>query len=269
MNQNPKNRITYGFKIAVIGIALGLGLQFVRAWTEPAVAPPGGNVGAPINTGANTQWKGVLGDITKMGSMGIWGSLETYGFKMLTGAGAGKVLTSDATGVGSWQTGGGGTPAGVISAFGGTNAPAGYLLCDGANNISRTTYPALFAVIGTTYGSGSGGDTFKLPDLRQKFPIGKAASGTGATLGGTGGTVDASISAPAHTHTLQNVPPNWGDPYIALPSVPNEISGAIVIQTILWGGGFPVASPITSSAGGGSSIIYNPPFQTVNYIIKY
>jgi hypothetical protein len=56
-----KKQTTHWLKVAVIGIALGLGLQFVRAWTEPTTAPPGGNVGAPINTGAQKQVK--AGDI--------------------------------------------------------------------------------------------------------------------------------------------------------------------------------------------------------------
>lgn len=57
MNQKKKNPITYWLSVIVIGLALGLGLQFVRAWTEPTAAPPNGNVGAPINTSANSQTK--------------------------------------------------------------------------------------------------------------------------------------------------------------------------------------------------------------------
>ena len=49
--------------------------------------------------------------------------------------------------------------------------PAGYLECDGSA-LSRTTYAALFAVLGTTYGKGAGtaaNTTFRLPDLRGEF----------------------------------------------------------------------------------------------------
>lgn len=241
--------------VVMVGLILGISPQFVRAWTEPMEAPPGGNVGAPVNTGANTQWKGVLGDITKMGSLGIWGSLETYGFKMLTGAGAGKVLTSDANGVGSWQAGSGGAPVGVISAFGGTNAPAGYLLCDGNNNISRTTYAALFAVIGTTYGSGSDGGTFKLPDLRQRFPLGKAASGTGATLGESGGSIYHSHSEGVHTHTVSPPGHDYG-------------SGGSEFGALNIWAGEPATTGANVAGSTGSDGSY-PPYQTVNYIIKY
>lgn len=45
---------------------------------------------------------------------------------------------------------------------------AGWLTANGAA-VSRTTYAALFAAIGTTYGSGDGSTTFNLPDLRGEF----------------------------------------------------------------------------------------------------
>ncbi len=47
------------------------------------------------------------------------------------------------------------------------SALAGYLLCDGAA-VSRSTYAALFAAIGTAYGVGDGSSTFNLPDLRGR-----------------------------------------------------------------------------------------------------
>lgn len=52
---------------------------------------------------------------------------------------------------------------GSIVPYGGTSAPTGFLLCNGAA-ISRTTYAALFALIGTTFGVGDGSTTFNLPN---------------------------------------------------------------------------------------------------------
>lgn len=46
--------------------------------------------------------------------------------------------------------------------------PSGWLACNGAA-ISRTSYAALFANIGTTFGSGNGSTTFNIPDLRGEF----------------------------------------------------------------------------------------------------
>ena len=96
---------------------------------------------------------------------------------------------------------GGFVPTGTIVAYGGTSAPSGWLLCDGAA-VSRNTYARLFSVLGTTYGAGDGSTTFNLPDLRQRFPLGKAASGTGSTLGATGGAIDHTHSGPSHTHGM-------------------------------------------------------------------
>jgi len=72
-------------------------------------------------------------------------------------------------------------PKGMISPFAGSSAtvPTGWLLCDGTTK-SRTTYAALFAVIGTTYGAGDGSTTFNLPDLLGRVPMG-AGAGTGLT----------------------------------------------------------------------------------------
>jgi microcystin-dependent protein len=47
-------------------------------------------------------------------------------------------------------------------------APSGFLVCDGSA-VSRSTYAALFAAIGTRYGVGDGSGTFNIPDLRGEF----------------------------------------------------------------------------------------------------
>lgn len=46
--------------------------------------------------------------------------------------------------------------------------PTGFLECDGSA-ISRTTYAALFAVVGTVWGTGNGSTTFNLPETRGEF----------------------------------------------------------------------------------------------------
>ena len=60
-----------------------------------------------------------------------------------------------------------GNPTGTIIAWPTTTPPSGYLICDGSA-VSRTTYAALFAVIGTTYGAGDGNSTFNVPNARGK-----------------------------------------------------------------------------------------------------
>lgn len=105
------------------------------------------------------------------------------------------------------------TPTGALTAFAGSEAPTGWLLCYG-QAVSRSTYPALFAVIGTTYGSGDGSTTFNIPDLRGRAPValdnmGGSDAGrlsVSNTLGGTGGEEKHLLivsEMPSHTH-LQN-----------------------------------------------------------------
>lgn len=97
-----------------------------------------------------------------------------------------------------------GTPVGAIIPFGSTTVPpTGWLACDGSA-VSRTTYAALFDVIGTTYGTGDGSTTFNIPDLRGRVATGKSASGTFSTMGATGGAETRKITSanlPTHTHS--------------------------------------------------------------------
>lgn len=57
---------------------------------------------------------------------------------------------------------------GEVAYFARTTPPSGWLKANGAA-VSRTTYAALFAAIGTTFGAGDGRTTFNLPDLRGEF----------------------------------------------------------------------------------------------------
>ena len=57
---------------------------------------------------------------------------------------------------------------GEIAFFASSTPPSGWLKANGAA-VSRTTYAALFAAIGTTFGAGDGRTTFNLPDLRGEF----------------------------------------------------------------------------------------------------
>ena len=107
-------------------------------------------------------------------------------------------------------------PAGIVSAFAGVTAPAGWLMCYG-QAVSRTEYSALFTALSTTYGSGDGSTTFNIPDMRGRAIAGvDNMGGTAAsrltstvltasnTLGATGGTqthVLTEAQLASHTHT--------------------------------------------------------------------
>jgi microcystin-dependent protein len=90
---------------------------------------------------------------------------------------------------------------GEIKMWGVSSAPTGYLLCDGTA-VSRTTYAALFAVYGTTFGSGNGTTTFNVPDFRDRMPIGAGSTYALAATGGSATTTISTSNLPSHTHTF-------------------------------------------------------------------
>ena len=77
--------------------------------------------------------------------------------------------------------------------------PLGWIKCDG-RNVSRTTYKELFTKIGTIYGAGDGVNTFTLPNMNGRVPIGQ---GDGYQLGNTGGESTHKLTVteiPEHKH---------------------------------------------------------------------
>jgi microcystin-dependent protein len=76
-------------------------------------------------------------------------------------------------------------PAGAIMPFAMNSNPTGWLACNG-NDVSRSTYAALFSAISTTYGSGDGSTTFTLPDLRGYFVRGAGTNADGTASGAFG-----------------------------------------------------------------------------------
>lgn len=151
-------------------------------------------------------------------------------------------------------------PPGVVKGYGGAAAPAGYLICDGSA-VSRATYPALFAAIGTTYGAGNGTTTFGLPDGRGRTLIG-AGQGAGLTnraLGTKGGEeahVLTNAEMPVHTHESQYDARTPGS--IDYNGSGSEIGGMGTQYT------YP-----TTPAGGGKAHNNMIPFLAINYIIKF
>jgi microcystin-dependent protein len=131
-------------------------------------------------------------------------------------------------------------PVGAIQMWPTDTAPTGWLLCRG-QQVSRATYQALFNLVSTTYGVGDGSTTFNIPNLQQRFPLGKAAAGTGSVLAGTGGTID-------HTHTTGAVSGSTansgGHGHTVSGSTANESSHTHDLDVLQDG------STATSTAGG-------------------
>ena len=147
------------------------------------------------------------------------------------------------------------TPVGAITAYATTTAPTGWLVADGSE-IASTTYSALFAVIGYTYGGTPGGD-FNLPNLNGRNIIGYgSATTTIDTMGETGGEdehVQSIAEMPAHTHS--NIADEADRSYSFSSGEPSEGD--------LAGGG------TTGSAGSGTAFNVLDPFIVLQYIIKY
>jgi microcystin-dependent protein len=109
-----------------------------------------------------------------------------------------------------------GTATGTILPWSTITPPSGFLECDGTA-VSRSTYAALFAVVGTTYGIGDGSTTFNVPNLADNVAVGKSNNKALGTTGGAntvtptgnvaGSTANATLSTAqlaSHTHS------RWG-----------------------------------------------------------
>jgi microcystin-dependent protein len=136
--------------------------------------------------------------------------------------------------------------AGCVFAFGGTAPPSGYLECNGAE-VSRTTYAALFANIGTNFGVGNGSTTFNLPDLRGEFIRGYD-NGRGVDSGRAPGSAQSSQNL-AHTHGFD------GGVAVAVAGSSLSLSGT------------PVNAVITATQSSGGSEA-RPRNIAMMYIIK-
>ncbi|WP_162244196.1 tail fiber protein [Rhizobium sp. Root1240] len=148
-------------------------------------------------------------------------------------------------------------PAGLVAAFAMSSAPTGWLKANGAA-VSRTTYAALFAAIGTTFGAGNGSTTFNVPDLRGEFvrglddgrgvdasrALGSAQSSQNLSHSHTG-TAD---SAGAHTHPIDAYDSNSASP----GSGRAEVSSQTATSTINTGSAGAHAHNLTIAANGGT-----------------
>lgn len=87
---------TQSFKTILLALILSFGISFVFAWTGPTTTPPAGNTSAPINTSADTQYKG--------GGLGFGGIIHGYNSALFdgnVGIDKGGWLTLKGTGAGA------------------------------------------------------------------------------------------------------------------------------------------------------------------------
>ena len=171
-----------------------------------------------------------------------------------------------------------GIPTATIVPWSSASVPTGFLECNG-QTVSRSTYSALFAIIGTTYGAGDGATTFLVPNLSDNVAIGKSNNKALASTGGAN-TVASSgnVAGSTANHTLSEA---------ELASHSHNAGGNRQQLNSPSGGppnpqrGFVNNPTSTGSAGSGSGHSHNmsanftgdatsvvQPYLTVIYIIK-
>lgn len=136
-------------------------------------------------------------------------------------------------------------PVGAIVAVPYSAVDTNFLECNG-QAVSRDTYSALFAKLGTTYGAGNGTTTFNIPDYRGEFLRGWD-NGRGVDSGRTIGS-SQSDQFKAHTHTETKYNFQTGDQ-----------NGGIGIRS---------ASPSTQATGSTGGSETRPRNLAVMYQIK-
>lgn len=180
----------------------------------------------------------------------------------------------------------GALPVGTLLPFAGSAAPTGYLACNGAA-VSRATYAALFAVIGTTYGAGDLVTTFNLPDLRGRAAVGigtgDATDATAWTLGQKKGTEGVTLTEgqlPEHNHRLfsdqsaeeyqvnmgfQRLTGGSGDGRVGVSGRMHDLGGSDCV----YGDKNKRGDELVEVTGNDEAHANIQPSLGVNYIIKY
>lgn len=166
------------------------------------------------------------------------------------------------------------TPVGSVLDYAGATAPTGWLLCYG-QAVSRTTYAALFAVTGTTYGVGNGTTTFNIPDARGRVVAGQDDMGgtsanrlTGLSGGVNGDTLGGAGGAETHTLTEAQMPVhkhNINAPYTTSAGPTTNGSGIPPHNSAVSGGSW---ATTTADAGSGAAHNNVQPTVILNKIIK-
>jgi len=158
----------------------------------------------------------------------------------------------------SWDVVGNFIPVGLIAPYGGASVPSGWLECDGSLELIAT-YPALAAILGTTFG-GDGVTNFGLPNLKGRTAVGL---GTGDAPDATNWTLGEKEGEETHTLTVDEMPAHTH-------SVSANLNNAQANGNVGAAGGILAdhSASATGSTGGGTSHNNLQPSLGLRMIIK-
>jgi microcystin-dependent protein len=172
---------------------------------------------------------------------------------------------------GAFLTGIEGVNTGIVVPWGSASIPSGFLECNG-QSVSTTTYAALFAVIGYTYG-GSGA-SFNVPDLTDRTVVNKSntknlaqtggantVTPTGNISGSTGSTTLTTNQIPSHAHSTSG---GGSMESGSFGSAPGQSPGVSTANT---GGGQSHDHTLSANFTGSANSVLQP-YLVLIYIIK-
>jgi hypothetical protein len=265
------NNTSGGYAIT-IGGATGTAVTIPNGVTAQVYCDGANTYSAQTGSAGNFTVNGTLvaAGLTDTGNLSVGGTLGVTGAASLTTGSISGVMTAPTAAAGTNTTQlattafvlSNGAPTGGLIMWGTGTAPSGWLLCAGAA-VSRTTYAALFAVIGTTFGVGDGTTTFNLPNYTNRMPY-------GTTLAATGGSADAVVVSHTHTATVTDPGHSHTETYFSstgggygLNAGPNDFQATKQTGTSVTG-----ISVANSTAGVSGTNANLPPYLGINFIIK-
>jgi len=172
-----------------------------------------------------------------------------------------------------------GIPTATIVPWSDSSIPTGFLECNGAA-VSRSTYSALFAIIGTTYGAGDGASTFNVPNLADNVAVGKSNNKALASTGGAntvtstgnvgGSTANATLSEAqlaSHDHTINRTNGGPGSDTLFSATQAGLVSSQAGSNSRNAGSGTGHSHNMSATFTGDATSVLQP-YLTIIYIIK-
>lgn len=274
INGTEKNSLTYRMWVRERGATTW---SSAVAPTTPAGVAFSGMLLASAYA-VDKSWEVRIDVTDKFATTTIQGTVATAAievhFDKGVGVGIQKFREKGALDVGGliYELGGLVSPVGLMTPYAGATAPDGWLICDGAA-VSRVTYDRLFAVIGTTYGSGNGTTTFNLPNMKGRVAVGLDAAQTEFNVRGeTGGAKDHTLTVAempshahtqaAHTHSYNTFAKDW-----AIGSGQSG-NGRGMDNSTSQGSTTGSATPTINATGGGGAHNNLQPYMALPYIIR-